>query len=270
MAVVDAIEIERGSFADYAAMAAFHYRGGKPAGVMRVLVAHYRGPGLGGPEAAGGMRAGVIVETLPPLGCALRTAALPGRFACADRSLAAAKLNREMRTIARVVVHPVFRSAGVAVRLVRALLAAAQTPYVEALAAMGRVNPFFERAGMRAYDRPALPDAVRLTAALAAEGWGVMDLAAPREERVSAFLGRELLRFSRTAETVAEALAEARRRLLSQPVYYLWTKEDGDGQGRGHRADRAGETAGASQERERDATGGDGKIAPAHRAHGAL
>lgn len=168
------------------------------------------------------MVAGVLVEALPALGCALRRVALPGVFETGDRRMDAAKLNREMRTIARVIVHPVFRSTGLAVALVRHALERAETRYVEALAAMGRVNPFFERAGMRAFDRPALPEAVRLVAALEAEGLRAVDLADSSRVRRTEFLERELRRFCRKGGTWEERVGEARRRVLSQPVYYVW------------------------------------------------
>ena len=191
--------------------------------VKRIFVARYRGPGLGGAEAAEGLRAGVIVESLPALACALRNIALPGRFhAAGDRGLGAALLNREMRTISRVVVHPVFRGVGLSVELVRHVLARPQTPCIEALAAMGRVHPFFQRAGMSAYDRPPLPDAVRLVAALEAEGRHPRDLVDMTAADLSPFPAAELLGLASRARDQAGALAEARIRLMSQPVYFLW------------------------------------------------
>jgi N-acetylglutamate synthase-like GNAT family acetyltransferase len=47
-----------------------------------------------------------------------------------------------------VIVHPVFRATGLATRLVRRMIAECPTPYIEALATMGWVHPFFDRAGM--------------------------------------------------------------------------------------------------------------------------
>jgi GNAT superfamily N-acetyltransferase len=58
-------------------------------------------------------------------------------------------VNRHVRRIVRVVVHPQFRSLGLAVEIVRELLELAGTRYVEAIAAMGRVHPMFEKGGMR-------------------------------------------------------------------------------------------------------------------------
>ena len=203
----------------------FHYREGRPGAVMRVFAARYVGPEL--PRFCGrggaGMLAGVIVESLPALGCALRRVALPGVFEVGDRSLAAAKLNREMRTISRVIVHPIFRGAGVAVGLVRHLLERAETPYVEALAAMGRVHPFFKRAGMREFDRPPLAGAVRLMATLEREGLRAVDLVDGGRVRETGFLRRELARFTRMEEGAEweVMVGKARHGVLSQPVYYL-------------------------------------------------
>ena len=50
--------------------------------------------------------------------------------------------------IGRLIVHPQFRSIGLSTWLVRTMCARATTRYVEAFAAMGRVHPFFTRAGM--------------------------------------------------------------------------------------------------------------------------
>jgi GNAT superfamily N-acetyltransferase len=59
------------------------------------------------------------------------------------------KLQKEISTISRVVVHPKYRTIGLGVKLVNETLAKAGTPYVETLAVMAKYNPFFEKAGMR-------------------------------------------------------------------------------------------------------------------------
>jgi GNAT superfamily N-acetyltransferase len=63
-------------------------------------------------------------------------------------------LNANVRTIRRVIVDPKLRACGVATALVRAYLQQPQTKYTEALASMGRANPFFVRAGMREVHAP--------------------------------------------------------------------------------------------------------------------
>ncbi|MGH7177544.1 MAG: GNAT family N-acetyltransferase, partial [Tepidisphaeraceae bacterium] len=60
--------------------------------------------------------------------------------------------NANIRTISRVIVHPQFRSIGLASALVRDLCARAGVRYVEAMAHMGRAHPLFERAGMTRID----------------------------------------------------------------------------------------------------------------------
>lgn len=60
--------------------------------------------------------------------------------------------NANLRTISRVVVHPQFRSLGLAAALVRHICNHCPTRYVEALAVMGRAHPFFEKAGMTRID----------------------------------------------------------------------------------------------------------------------
>ena len=57
-------------------------------------------------------------------------------------------LNRHVRTISRVIVHPQFRSLGLASQIVRRMCEECPTRYVEAVAVMGRVHPFFEKGGM--------------------------------------------------------------------------------------------------------------------------
>ena len=245
-----------GTMRDYEALAGFHYRRGRPAGVVRVWTARYRGEGMRRKDsqemrAAGGAVAGVLVEARPVLNCALRGMALGGRYAGAEKDLLAVLLNEEVRTIARVVVAPQFRGIGVGTELVRQALAHAQTRYVEALAVMGRVAPFFEKAGMRRYERPPGPEVVRLLAAVEAdwyqevvkrrrageagrgdiEGgngtWAAARLIGLRGQEVSGFLAGELRRFVRRTEGgVEQWLREARRRVGASPVYYLWERGD--------------------------------------------
>jgi len=56
-------------------------------------------------------------------------------------------LNAQLVTLSRVVVHPTYRGIGVATRFVRRSCELSGWPWVEALAQMGHINPFFEKAG---------------------------------------------------------------------------------------------------------------------------
>jgi ABC-type ATPase with predicted acetyltransferase domain len=168
--------IHRGRIGDYRALAVYHYIAGPPACHKRVYV--IRPPGCDFPQDASqsvghnldlseflddpsrldliaqpGVAAVLVVS--PPLSCVRgRNIVTANRYALRDRLKAMRLLNAEMECISRVIVHPLYRGLGLAVALVRHALATAQTPYMEALAVMGQVNPFFQRAGMQAY----LPD----------------------------------------------------------------------------------------------------------------
>jgi GNAT superfamily N-acetyltransferase len=221
-----------GTLADYARLASFHYLRNRPCTATRVLVLEDRRPGIASrftQRRDETQVVGVLVESLPALSCVLRRIALPGRYdGWADRAAAARLLNAELRCISRVVVHPQWRGLGLAVRLVRQALATMTTPYTEALAAMGRVHPFFKLAGMAEYRRWPLPRDQRLRDALAAAGvagWELASVARMRDhvERVP-WLMREVKRWAGGKTSDEEALIAARDHLLCEPVYYLAAK----------------------------------------------
>ena len=155
------LRVQRGTWADYRALEHFHYASGKPAviaGVWRVVYetgAHRRLRAHHGDSN----RKSQIANCKSPRVVAVGVLAYPPPSSRArDRTLNlsgpryGAKLafvNRHVRTIARVIVHPQFRSLGVAAQLVRRICEDCPTRYVEAFAAMGEVHPFFERGGMR-------------------------------------------------------------------------------------------------------------------------
>lgn len=243
--------IQRGTLREYQQLARFHYRPGRPGGVVCTYVMFRKDQ----PTVVGRFcrqrcqerqLLGALVVTMPPLSCRLRDVATDGRYRGLQRSLAAQLLNREMRTISRVVIDPRCRGMGLAVRLVRHAIAQNQTPYVEALAAMGRVHPFFERAGMTRFDRPPLPCDARLIDALQCAGLQPTDLVdvqritrivsqqnAPETTAAhAALLRRELLRWYRVRsrrrrqhtedENAMDAIVLcAAQQFLSQPVYFI-------------------------------------------------
>jgi len=138
--------IEPGTMADYHALARFHYRPGKPATVAGIWRARFVYRDRIDHEQI----AAVGVLSYPVPCCRERNlvfglGGLPYR-----EKLAFA--NRELRTISRVIVHPVFRATGLATAIVRQLCQHCPTRYVEAMAVMGWVHPFFERAGMQRLD----------------------------------------------------------------------------------------------------------------------
>jgi ABC-type ATPase with predicted acetyltransferase domain len=60
-----------------------------------------------------------------------------------------AALTKQLWVLARVVIHPTYRGAGIAAAFVKRACELCRVPWIEALAAMGRANPFFEKAGFK-------------------------------------------------------------------------------------------------------------------------
>lgn len=143
-------QIVPGRIGDYRTLSRFHYLTGPPAAHKRVWTirtpAETRRPGL--PEVAA-----VLVVSPPVLCCRGRNVATGRRYVSPDRRASTGLLNAEIECISRVIVHPVYRSCGLAVRLVRHALRTAGTPLVEAMATMGAIHPFFERGGMSAFGK---------------------------------------------------------------------------------------------------------------------
>ncbi|MBK7406536.1 MAG: hypothetical protein IPJ41_18555 [Phycisphaerales bacterium] len=176
-AILDRLDLEltTGSIADYDGLASHHYRAGRPATIAR-------GPG-GRPAIrtlrdARGRAVGVLVVSMPTLNGAWRAIAWPGHYATGDGRRDAARLNREVRCLSRLVIDPRWRGLGLATLLVRDYLRAPRTRRTEAVAAMGRACACFERAGMTAYRLPpTLRDARLLDAHACAhiEPWEWLD-----------------------------------------------------------------------------------------------
>ncbi|MFN3166027.1 MAG: hypothetical protein ACE37H_03070 [Phycisphaeraceae bacterium] len=239
-ALVD-LSIRAGTRADYLALQQHHYRPGHPMTTMRVFAIDDRTPTAGDRLLSRPIvprPIAVLVESLPSLSCRLRDAALGGRYRHLRPGQRSAMLNSELRCVSRVIVDPRFRGLGLAVRLVRHALATATTRYTEALAVMGRVSPFFERAGMTAYERPPLPVDERALAALRYAGFEPRALALPAAlagqiealpNPTRAVLIRELSRWYRAAggrgirtePALSDTLRAAQQRLLARPIYYL-------------------------------------------------
>lgn len=189
--------IERGTIADYRALAHTHYRAGDPASCALVLRAI---------ERERGELVGALVVSMPTLNGAWRDLAWPGRYTSGDRRADVARLNDEVRRISRVVVCQRHRGMGLATRLTEAYLADPLTPCTEAVAAMGRLCAFFERAGMTPYRLAPTKRDARLLDALAHAGVEEWRLATPRAafDRAirgagEAFIEREVRRWARAS-----------------------------------------------------------------------
>jgi GNAT superfamily N-acetyltransferase len=245
---IEGLRVSPGTMADYAALRQFHYRRGRPGVVVDVLRITHAAPTVVGrflQREGESQTVAVLVRSLPALACRLRDVATAHRYAGLNARDAAITLNREVRCISRVIVDPRFRSLGLAVRLVRHALEHPHDGviYTEALAAMGRVSPFFEHAGMARFDQPlrARPNHARLLDALESIGLSPAILTSrraveahvqPLTAEARSFLDHELRRWHsavhRTPRTRLKAMTfeqlrcAARDELLSRPVYYLF------------------------------------------------
>ncbi len=93
--------------------------------------------------------AAVAVVSYPTLNAKARDVASGGRYRTRPPGPGVRRLNAEVRTISRVIVHPLYRGLGLATRLVAGVLERTDAAWVEAFARMGAYVPFFARAGMR-------------------------------------------------------------------------------------------------------------------------
>ena len=121
--------IQPGTSVDYKALSQFHYRTDRLPPPRKIFTLKYKHE-----------LCGVIVYSYPQ-------AITFGRKQVWKGSLA--QLQNQISTISRVIIHPKYRSIGLGEKLVKDTLIFAGTPFIEAIAVMGRYNPFLEKAGMR-------------------------------------------------------------------------------------------------------------------------
>jgi len=124
------MQVEEGSYEDWKKVAGFHYRSHRIAFMQKIFVLKRKD-----------RVCGAIVYVHP-------MSAAP----CRERVLkieSMKELNEKVARIARVVVHPKYRTIGAGVKLVRDSLPLCGKPCVELIAVMARYNPFAEHAGMK-------------------------------------------------------------------------------------------------------------------------
>jgi ABC-type lipoprotein export system ATPase subunit/GNAT superfamily N-acetyltransferase len=193
------ITIEPGTQADMDALLPHHYIAGRPAtrvGFLRAVDKTYNN------------LAGVLVISMPTLCGVWRQQAWPGRYAGRDRKSATRRINTELRCISRVIIDPRYRGLGLATRLVRTYLDHPLTPATEAVAAMGRFCPFFERAGMTAYRVPMHAADARLADAIEAarfEPWMLADPGRAQTLLAHPLVAAELYRWARARRLVEQS-----------------------------------------------------------------
>jgi hypothetical protein len=238
------LEIVNANRAAYEQLAHFHYRGSCPA-VYTAIYAMYNMGGMVRRERSDrghvDTPVGVIVYTMPAMELEARNNAIGEMFAnCKNRTERMKMINENIRCISRVIIEPRYRGLGLAARLVRQTMPLMQAPIVEALAAMGQCNPFFEKAGMTAYPAKLSRQCRKFRNALNTVGIRDYEFLRPVEvqAKLDALDGR--LKFWLEHQTQRFLNAYGKRRymphgldrtrfilskLTAEPVYYLWRRD---------------------------------------------
>ncbi len=219
------LRIAAGRVRDYKVFEGMHYRQREGLGPVDKVFVLRDGPT--------GQPLGVVVYGYPPLSLRLRNRVTAGAYHRNGRTL-----NRDFRILRRLVIHPDVRGCGLARWLVARTLRRVGTRYVECLAAMGAINPVFERAGMVRLGLAGLPERQQ-RARQALECLRVDPLAAnfegvvARRPAVRRIVARSVENWlsATTGRTKARIRAMTSRQLAAaylqlmgtQPVYYLWS-----------------------------------------------
>jgi hypothetical protein len=229
------LKIVPGTRADYESLSHYHYRESHlgPYAAIFALKGKFR-------TATKLETVGVIVYSMPTAGAQMRNVATGGVFAGLDKGTRLALINKNIRTISRVIIEPRFRSLGLAVRLVKETMPLLNVPFIEAMAVMGRANPFLEKAGLTRFDAPISASCVRLIEAFSAVGVDEQDLIDPGlvQQRLDSmldtrcsmldFIESEMTRFLQSygqRRLMQPGIVRTRfilSKLTDRPVYYMW------------------------------------------------
>jgi hypothetical protein len=231
------LEVVAGDLDDYKQLALYHYRDSQPVAVKAVFCLRTK-------KMVGALTdraVGVIVYAMPNPRVELRAVATGDVFTGLDRQTKLALLNRNIRCIARVSIEPRFRGIGLAARLVRETMPQMNVPIIEALGVMPLVNPFLERAGMKAYEPRVAIHHVELIEALDAVGIEERNLIDPPavRQKLDALRGpaadfiearmQKFLKSHGNRRTMPPGLERTRYvlgKLTQRPAYYIWFHPD--------------------------------------------
>lgn len=224
--VTKKLRIVRGSLEDYKELSHYHYRDSRLTVYAALFALRFADETIG-----------VIVYTMPSPGLELRNIATGNLFTGFDRATHLALVNKNIRCIARLIIEPRFRGLGLASWLVRETMPQMNVPIIEALAVMGLVNPFFERAGMRAYTAKMPARCVQLTEAFSAVGIEKQELINLQKvhqkldklgETELEFIEHQIKDFLQSygkRRNMPAGLERTRfvlSKLTERPVYYIW------------------------------------------------
>lgn len=228
------LQVVPGCHDDYKQLAHYHYREGGPGPVTAVFALK---PERSLPGVSRHTTVGVIVYSTATPELELRNVATANFFTGFDMATKLALVNRNIRRISRLIIDPRFRGLGLAGRLVRQTMPQVNVPIIEAAAVMGLINPFFEKAGMKAYAATTPAHTARLIEAFSViriEDAQLIDAEAVqrRLERLGAreaqFIEHEIRRFlqncgrRRNMRPGLERTRYVLSELAARPIYYIW------------------------------------------------
>ncbi len=181
---------------------------------------------------------GVIVYTMPTAHVELRNVATGGVFCgFGDRRLQLQMVNKYIRCISRVIIEPRYRGLGLASQLVAETMPKLGVPFIEAMAVMGMVHPFFEKAGMKRYQGKGAARSVKLVEALGIVGIDECEFIDPQavQDKLDGLAGDEADFIERQMSDFLRAYGKRSRmppgiertryvlsKLTVRPVYYIW------------------------------------------------
>jgi hypothetical protein len=232
------LQIVPGCLGDYKRLAHLHYRDSRPGPVASVFTL----------KSDGTLRdvhpsevVGVVVYSMASPVLEMRNVATDHFFAGLDRDTQLALINKNVRRISRVIIEPRFRGLGLASRLVRETMPRMNVPLIEAVAVMGLVNPFFEKAGMTAYPSKRPARTVQLIEAFSLLGIEAEQLIEPRKVQKkidhfspveTEFIERAIKRFlkshgrRRNMSPGLERTHYILTHLTARPTYYAWFNKE--------------------------------------------
>ena len=228
------LEIVKGNINDYHYLKRFHYRSGSLGPNAAIYTIKDSHPVRQAMSAA----IGVIIYTMPAPNLEMRNIATGQIFTgLGDRRLHLQLVNKNIRCISRVIIEPRYRGLGLASWLVYETMPKIGVPIVESLAVMGKVNPFFEKAGMKAYPAKQAARSIKLIAALSMVGVEQEDFLEPIEVHAalsglyspeSDFIEKQIASYlqaygkRKDMPIGIERTRYVLRSLSDRPVYYIW------------------------------------------------
>jgi len=236
--VTEDLEIVRGDLKDYDVLSRYHYRDSRLVAFDKIYALRSGRVGLRWKDKG---TVGVIVYTMPMPGLELRGAATGGIFRGFDRVTRLSLINKNIRSIGRVIIAPRFRGLGLATRLVRETMAKMEFPIIESLAVMGHINPFFEKAGMKRYEGSEPARCVQMREAFSIAGIQADELidAELVQKRIESLSGGRKEFVERQMAGFLQCYGKRRfdkgglkrtrfilTKLTDRPVYYIWFNKD--------------------------------------------